>query len=86
MLDKHSDTAVHGALAPPELAMLVIAWSPTWTAVRDAAPVLVHPGIEGHRVASVSHSKVEYRRNEDDVGCGSRGLWGELAVCPWGAF
>jgi len=75
LLNKHSDTAVHDALAPPELAMLVVTWSPTGPAVHDAALVLVHPSIENHRVASVRHSKVVKRRNEGDVGCGSRGLW-----------
>lgn len=75
MLDKLSDTVVHDALAPPELAMLAVAWSPTGTAVQDAALVFVHPSIEGHRVANVRHSNVENRRNEGDVGCGSRGLW-----------
>ena len=75
MLDKHSDTAVHDALAPPELAMLSVAWSSIGPAVHDAALVLVHPIIEDHRVAGVRHSKVENRRNEEDVGCGSRGLW-----------
>lgn len=75
MLNKHSDTAVHDALAPPELAMLGVAWSPTGPAVHDAALVLVHPIIEGHRVANVGHSKAENRRSERDVGCGSRGLW-----------
>lgn len=71
----YSDTIFHDALAPPELAMFVVARSTIGPVVRDAALVLVHPSIEGHRVAGVIHCKVKYRRNEEDVGCGSRGLW-----------
>ena len=64
MLNKYSDAIVHGALAPPELAMLAVARSATGPAVQDAPLVFVHPSIEGHCIANVSHRKVEYKRNK----------------------